>query len=115
MNLDLAQIRGYGLGDKVEKMLILLALWKLRALLEGGLRLRTACDLQVAGNAIKATNADISLPDLKALEESLLPLIKECASSMIVKQVAFNDKLKKGKEEEKASSADDNEDSGGEQ
>lgn len=45
VNLDLAQIRGYGLGDKVERLLILLALYKVRKLLDGDLRLRTACDL----------------------------------------------------------------------
>ena len=44
-NLDLSQIRGYGLDEAVERMLILLALYKIRALLDGDLRLRTACDL----------------------------------------------------------------------
>lgn len=48
VNLDLAQIRGYGLGEAVERLLILLALYKVRALLEGSLRFRTACDFKVA-------------------------------------------------------------------
>jgi CRISPR-associated protein Csb1 len=50
VNIDLAQIRGYGLGDAVTKLLTLLALFKLRCLLDGDLRLRTACDLAVASS-----------------------------------------------------------------
>jgi len=46
-NVDLAQIRGYGLAKEAERLLILLALYKLRALLVGNLRLRTACDFRV--------------------------------------------------------------------
>ena len=46
INLDLAQIRGYGLDPKVQKLLILLALYRVRKLLDGDLRLRTACDLE---------------------------------------------------------------------
>ena len=46
INLDLAQIRGYGLQDKVQNLLILLALHRVRKLLDGDLRLRTACDLE---------------------------------------------------------------------
>ncbi len=43
-NLDLSQIRGWALGDAAEKLLITLALYKIRSFLESGLRLRTACD-----------------------------------------------------------------------
>jgi CRISPR-associated protein Csb1 len=44
-NLDLAQIRAFGLGRTVEEMLIALALFKVRRFLEVGLRLRSMCDL----------------------------------------------------------------------
>ena len=47
-NLDLRQIRAYGLGDDVERLLILLALFKIQRFLQEGLRFRTACDLDVA-------------------------------------------------------------------
>lgn len=43
--IDLAQIRGYGLGDQETRLLELIAIWELTALLGGPLRLRTACDL----------------------------------------------------------------------
>ena len=42
VNLDVAQLRAYRLGDDVTRMLLLLALYKVRALLDGALRLRGA-------------------------------------------------------------------------
>lgn len=51
-NLDLAQIRAFGLGDSVTQLLIALALFKIQALLDSGLRLRTACDLEVKESGI---------------------------------------------------------------
>ncbi len=46
-NLDLATMRGYGLGDAANRLLIALSLFKIFKLLEEGLRLRTACDLDL--------------------------------------------------------------------
>src|SRR6266567_2577978 len=51
-NLDLALIRGFGLGSDVETMLITLALFKIQRLLRDGLRLRTACDLEIVDHFI---------------------------------------------------------------
>lgn len=77
-NIDLAQIRGYGLGDEPTGMLILLALFKLRALLDGKLRLRTACDLKPTADAVKATNAEFILPSRAELLTDLVKAIKAC-------------------------------------
>ncbi len=99
VKLDLAQIRGYGLGEEVENLLILLALHKVRALVEGNLRLRTACDFQVVDGAITATSPkEFSLPATADLLEALGPAINACESRMIVTEVNFNDELKKVKE-----------------
>ncbi len=49
-NLDLALLRGYGLPDDATKLLVTLALFKARRFLSRGLRLRTACDLEMIGN-----------------------------------------------------------------
>jgi CRISPR-associated protein Csb1 len=46
-SVDLAQIRGYGLGDDATQMLILLALYKLRAFVDSPMRLRTACTFEL--------------------------------------------------------------------
>jgi CRISPR-associated protein Csb1 len=101
VNLDLGQIRGYGLGAEVERLLILLALYKLRVLLDGDLRLRTACDLKVTGESITANHpAGFTLPSQEALLPDLKAAIAACATNMTVTEVIFNDELKKGKNKE---------------
>ena len=109
VNIDLAQLRGYGLGADVERLLILLALYKLRAMLDRNLRLRTACDLRADTDTITANVPDgYKLPPLTELATDLKPAIEKCRAKMTVTEVTFNDALKKGKEEDKA--ADDNAD-----
>jgi CRISPR-associated protein Csb1 len=109
VNLDLAQIRGYGLGGEAERLLILLALWKVRALLEGGLRLRTACDLRVDTDAVTATNAAFALPALADLTPEIQTAIRACGQAMAVTEVAFDDDLKKGKSKEDENETDTDE------
>jgi CRISPR-associated protein Csb1 len=99
VNLDLAQIRGYGLGTDVETLLVLLALYKLRKLVDGDLRLRTACDLAVATPEIVSSNVPaFSLPSAEALEADLHGAIARCQSLMVVTTIQFNDDFKKAKE-----------------
>ena len=103
-NLDLAQIRGYGLGQSAENLLILLSLYKLRALTYDGLRLRTACDLQVAEEEIRATRPEgWLLPGIDKLQKAVKIAIYECKEHMKVTEVAFNDELKKGKTQDDSS------------
>lgn len=104
-NLDLAQIRGYGLGKDVARLLVMLALYKLRALLDDNLRLRTACDLRVAVDGditAKQLPGQFKLPQLTDLTAELSGAegaIKQCAQKMMVSTAVFNDVLKEGKEE----------------
>jgi len=79
-NLDLSQIRGYGLGTQVETLLIALALFKIRRFLHEGLRLRTACDLEVAGELHVKRPEGFQVPELSALEQQLPGLIVACSS-----------------------------------
>ncbi len=74
-NLDLAQIRGYGLSKKVEKLLVTLALFKVLSFLETGLRLRTACDLDCHSIEVQRPNG-FELPSLSELKEALPILVK---------------------------------------
>jgi CRISPR-associated protein Csb1 len=78
--LDLGQIRGYGLGEEVESLLILLSLYKIRAFLDGDLRLRTACDFKVKESAVTAEQG-FQLPSLEELKGALSEAIRKCASS----------------------------------
>lgn len=94
VNLDLAQIRGYGLGGDAENLLILLALYKLRALLDGNLRLRTACDLRVIPDNVSAiTPIEFPLPALAALAASLKSAIQSCVGRMAITEVIYIDKI----------------------
>lgn len=80
-NLDLAQLRGFGLPDAARDLLIALALFKIRRFLRDGLRLRTACDLDVS--AINVTRpAGFDLPELSELETALHDLIKAAKDSL---------------------------------
>ena len=74
-NLDLAQLRGYGFAEPVFRLLVALSLFKILAFLEKGLRLRTACDLQVTGIDVQRP-ADFELPTLASLEQELPDLIR---------------------------------------
>lgn len=75
-NLDLAQIRAFGLGEKVENLLITLALFKIRKFLEVGLRLRTACDLTLDDEPSVTRPNGFALPLLDEIENTLPDLIK---------------------------------------
>jgi CRISPR-associated protein Csb1 len=75
-NLDLALIRGFGLGPEVEELLVALALFKIQRFLRDGLRLRTACDLEIADGLNVQRPSGFSVPPLEALEKELPALIK---------------------------------------
>lgn len=97
-NLDLAQIRGYGLGNDAERLLVLLSLFKLRSLLDGNLRLRTACDFSVGTSSVSATNApEFALPPRVWFEDALASAIAKCKPAMHVRTASYADELKSGK------------------
>lgn len=73
-NLDLRQIRAFDLGEAVERLLVLLAFFKIQKLLAAGLRLRTACDLDVS--EVQVTRpARFDLPELDDLEREIPQMI----------------------------------------
>lgn len=77
-NLDLAQIRGFALGETAERLLIALALYKVRRFLETGLRLRTACDLE-AVEVVATRPEGFAIPSTARLEATLPGLITAVA------------------------------------
>ncbi len=79
-NLDLSQIRAFGLGEAAENLLIALALFKIRRFLDTGLRLRTACDLEC--RELRTTRPDgFEVPGLAELETALPTLIDSAAEA----------------------------------
>lgn len=79
--LDLVLIRGFGLGADVENLLIAISLYKVHRFLNEGLRLRTACDLEVEGELLVKKPAGFGLPSLEEIEAALPGLIKKVADS----------------------------------
>lgn len=94
VNLDLSQIRGFGLEDTAQRLLVLLALYKLRALLDAGLRLRTACDLTIATEHVTAIKPlNFVLPKLAEIEPELIEAIAACTPPMEVTKTAYGDEI----------------------
>jgi CRISPR-associated protein Csb1 len=61
-------------------LLLLIALFKIRTLIDNGLRLRTACDLEVVGNPrVKRPNG-FELPSYADLVAELPKAIAACSS-----------------------------------
>lgn len=68
--VDLAQIRGYGLGEEATRFLTQVALWEVAALLARPLRLRTACDLATVSLEVRRPSG-FALPDADALAREI--------------------------------------------
>ncbi len=117
VNFDLGQVRGYGFGPEVERLLVLLGLHRLRKLLDGDLRLRTACDLEpVSRDRIVALRpGGFELPARKVLEDALASAISANAARMKHTTMTYDDDLKSAKESRAAASEEDEDDESGEE
>jgi len=71
-NVDLALIRGYGLPQAAVEMLTALALLKVSRFLTAHLRLRTACDFQLAGEVVAKAPEGFAMPG----EDELLAAVQ---------------------------------------
>jgi CRISPR-associated protein Csb1 len=78
LNLDLRQIRSFGLPGAATRLLTSLAMYKFVRLLEDGLRLRTACDLVAHETMVTEPKEGFPLPKLAALQAELPAAIAAC-------------------------------------
>lgn len=78
-NLDLALLRGYRLPDVAQRLLIALALYKVRRFLDEGLRLRTACDFLQKDELSATAPQGVKLPSTGQLAALLPELIAQAA------------------------------------
>lgn len=101
-NLDLSLIRGYGLGTKATNLLIALSLLKVRRFLDGHLRLRTACDLELLGDPLATSPKGFQLPDEKVLLGAVKTGIEECAPQFRTPPITSLKTQVKLKDKEKA-------------
>jgi CRISPR-associated protein Csb1 len=111
-NLDLALLRGYGLGSAPTELLIALALYKIRRLLFGGLRLRTACDLTLQNESVIDSPASFTMPSAEALLDVIRRSIEECSKKGLfanppVTELTTEVKIKKGAKQQKEESTDE--------
>lgn len=72
-NLDLALLRGYGLGEDAVDLLVALSMFKVTRFLDAGLRLRSACDLEVGGEVKITRPTGLKMPR----EEDLMKWIRK--------------------------------------
>lgn len=77
-SLDTSQLAGYSLELSGRLFLLALSLWKIRKFLEGALRLRTACDLELVDFKASKSNDAVRIPVLSELEGVLPSYIKAC-------------------------------------
>ncbi len=102
-NLDLALLRGYGLGDDATRLLIALALFKIQRFLSSGLRLRTACDLKVQSGSTVTVPEGFKLPNESELLDECQQLIQACKPQFADPPVTIVkwEPVKKSKKEQK--------------
>jgi CRISPR-associated protein Csb1 len=115
-NLDLALLRGYGLPDEAIDLLIALALFKVRRFLAHGLRLRTACDLEVICDIHVTRPAEFRVPDIEALSKAMPHYIATCKKwfadppvtnvTVIYEKKSRNDKKSAEEQGEKTAQSD---------
>ncbi|MGQ0824579.1 MAG: type I-G CRISPR-associated RAMP protein Csb1/Cas7g [Actinomycetota bacterium] len=80
-NLDLEQIRSFGLGDAATELLSTVALWEIRSLLDRGLRFRTACDLVPVDDVVR-DRAGVELASADDLAQRIRELVADCVSDL---------------------------------
>jgi len=96
-NLDLSLLRGLGLPKAAVELLIGLCLFKIGRFLRDGLRLRTACDFEMAGPLEVKRPESFAVPEFSQLESAMPRLIasaKEHFASPPVTYVVFSKKNK---------------------
>ena len=117
-NLDLALLRGYGLGEDATRLLTALALFKVQRFLSHGLRLRTACDLEPVGPLRVTRPGDLVLPDASALLAECAEARDKCAAAGLFAEPRITvvkwEADKKKKDKAAADEDADNSDSGNE-
>ncbi len=102
-NIDLALIRGYGLPSEAYRLLVGLALLKIRRFVDGQLRLRTACDLKLVGDIGATAPTGFAIPDEAALLSGVQAAIGECKAlfaEVPVTELVTPVKIVKGKKGE---------------
>lgn len=98
-SIDLGQLDSYGLGETAFQLLAAIARWEIRAFLDRGLRLRTACDLAPVDDGI-TDREGTPLPEEADLASEVRRLVAECKDlfgQVTPFEVVWKERKKKGK------------------
>jgi CRISPR-associated protein Csb1 len=76
-NLDLALLRGYGLGSRAEAFLTAFSMFKIQSFLKDWLHLRSACDLEIEGKINIKKPIGFEIPSLEDINSELPRLIRD--------------------------------------
>ena len=79
-NLDLGLLKSHDLGEDALELLVALGLYKIRAFLEEGTRLRTACDLKIRGELNVTEPKGFDVPSKEEILKQLKQKIMACKS-----------------------------------
>jgi len=77
--IDEGLLASYGLDDPAAALLVAVARWEVRSLLDRGLRLRSACDLEPVAAEV-SDRAGRPLPSAKELHDEIRELVAGCAA-----------------------------------
>ncbi len=114
-NLDVGLLESYALDPNGIDLLIALALYKIRALLDAGLRLRTACHLKLDGTVQVTDPPGFQLPEKAELVKTVQAKIKKCRKSLFadppVTEITTETVMKKEKKADSEESEADDTDS----
>ena len=95
VSIDVGQIEAYGLSANAAKLLLAVARWEVRSILDLGLRLRTACEFEPTNDGDIAGLADIDVlaSEISDLISSGVDELKESDGSPLV--VRWSDRKKR--------------------
>ncbi len=102
-NIDIGLIRSYALGEDASELIVALAFYKISSFLDGGTRLRTACDLKKKTAVTVTDPADFKISSREELLVYLGDKIKSCKAMFADPPVTFIKTpvvLKKSKEQD---------------
>mgnify|MGYP006282386571 CR=1 FL=1 len=93
-NLDTALLHSYGLPDAAFRLMLALSIFKIQRFLSTGLRLRTACDLETAGElSMTRPTEDFALPSEEDLLAHCRALIADCEEAGLFADPAITEVL----------------------
>ncbi len=76
-SIDTTMLRGYGLPEAANRLLLALGLWKIRRFLDQEAHLRSACDLRVTSTTTNLGTTQNELPSVANLESEIRERIRE--------------------------------------